>query len=102
MASRTLQAHAMKLGIIGFPQSGKTTLFRLLTGPDPGDLRTAAAPPPVVRAFPSPVLGEAPDPVRDAKALEEELILADLEVAERRLEKLEKGVKRKPPETEQR
>ena len=149
----------MKLGIIGFPQSGKTTLFNLLTGADAatrrvsrgelhvgvarvpdervsrlaalfkpertvfatvdvvdlagfdrgeragldvGDLRNADALLHVVRAFPSPVLGEAPDPLRDAKALEEELILADLELVERRLEKLEKGLKRKPTETEQR
>ena len=32
-----------------------------------------------------------PDPPREAVALEEELVLADLEVLERRLEKLEKG-----------
>jgi GTP-binding protein YchF len=149
----------MKLGIIGFPQTGKTTLFNLLTGADAavrrvsrgelhvgvarvpddrvtrlaalfkpervvfaavdvvdlagfdrgqragldvGDLRNADALLHVVRAFPSPGLAEPPDPARDVTALEEELILADLEVVERRLEKLGKGLKRKPTDVEQR
>ncbi len=149
----------MKLGIIGFPQTGKTTLFNLLTGADAavrrvsrgelhvgvarvpddrvtrlaalfkpervvfaavdvvnlagfdrgqrsgldvGDLRNADALLHVVRAFPSPALAEPPDPARDVTALEEELILADLEVVERRLEKLGKGLKRKPTDVEQR
>jgi ribosome-binding ATPase len=149
----------MKLGIIGFPQSGKTTLFGLLTGAgaavrwvsrgewhvgvarvpdervsrlsalfqpertvfatvdvvdlagfdrgqraglDVGDLRSADALLHVVRGFESAAAAEPPDPVRDVKALEEELILADLEVVERRLEKLEKGLRRKATDTEQR
>jgi GTP-binding protein YchF len=147
----------MKLGIIGFPQSGKTTLFVLLTGaeagarrlargelhvgqarvPDErltrlgalfaprravpatvevvdlagferghraslevGELRNADALFHVVRAFTPPTLGTPPDPARDVSALEEELILADLEIVERRLEKLERGLKRKPTDTE--
>ncbi|HEV8308039.1 MAG TPA: DUF933 domain-containing protein [Methylomirabilota bacterium] len=148
----------MKIGLIGFPGSGKTTLFNLLTGAgaavarrasrgelhvgvarvpddrltriarlfspervvfasvevvdlvgfdrgeraglDVADLRSADALIHVIRAFPSPVLGEPPDPVRDATALEEELILADLEVVERRLEKLATGLKRKATEVE--
>jgi ribosome-binding ATPase len=149
----------MKIGIIGFPQSGKTTLFSLLTGagaaarraargelhvgvarvPDERvtqlaalfstervvfatvdvvdlagfergeraglevvDLRSADALLHVVRAFPSPATGAPPDSARDVAALEEELILADLEVVERRLEKLEKGLKRKLTDTERR
>lgn len=150
----------MKLGIIGFPQSGKTTLFNLLTGAgadvsraisrgrlnvgvarvpdervtrlaalfqpqrtvyatvevvdlagfergeraglDVGDLRNADALLDVVRAFPSPVLGAPPDAARELQGLEEELILADLEVVERRLEKLGPGLKRKATEAEQR
>src|SRR5690242_17701797 len=149
----------MKLGIIGFPQSGKTTLFGLLTGAeaaarrvsrgelhvgvarvpdervtrlsalfrpertvfatvdvvdlagfdrgqrtglDVGDLRNADALLHVVRSFDSTAVAEPPDPVRDVRALEEELILADLDVVERRLEKLEKGLRRKPTDTEQR
>jgi len=31
----------MKLGIIGFPQSGKTTLFNLLTGADAATRRVS-------------------------------------------------------------
>ncbi len=150
----------MRIGIIGFPRSGKTTLFNLLTGAtaavsqavsrgslnvgvarvpdervsrlaalfklertvyatvevvdlagfergeraglDVGDLRTADALLDVVRAFPSPVLGSPPDAAHEVQALEEELILADLEVVERRLDKLGSGLKRKPTEAEQR
>jgi GTP-binding protein YchF len=150
----------VKLGIIGFPGAGKTTLFNLLTGAsvavaqpaargrlnvgvtrvpddrvtrlsalfnpqrtvyasvevvdlagfergeratlDVGDLRNADALLHVIRAFPSPSLGPAPDPTREVQALEEELILADLEVIERRLERLGPGLKRKPTDAEQR
>jgi hypothetical protein len=150
----------VKLGIIGFPGSGKTTLFNLLTGAaaavdqpaargrlnvgvarvpdervtrlaalfrpertvyatvevvdlagfergeratlDVGELRNADALLHVVRAFPSPVLGPAPDAAREVQALEEELVLADLEVLERRLQKLGPGLKRKPTDAEQR
>ncbi len=149
----------MRLGIIGFPGSGKTTLFNLLTGADAsvaqppgrgrlnvgvarvpddrvtklsalfqpkktvyasvevvdlagfdrgeratldvGELRQADALLHVVRAFPSPALGAA-QPARDVQSLEEELVLADLEVVERRLQKLGPGLKRKPTDAEQR
>jgi GTP-binding protein YchF len=149
----------MKIGIVGFPRSGKTTLFNLLTGaeavsrpgargklnvgvarvPDErvarlvplfrpertvyatvevvdlagfergereglevGDLRTADALLHVVRAFGPGPDGAAPDPPREIRALEEELVLADLDVVERRLERLGPGLKRKPTEQEQR
>jgi len=150
----------MKLGIIGFPGSGKTTLFTLLTGAtapvarrgsrgdlhvgiahvpdervarlaglfqrerlvfatveivdlggfergerqslDVGDLRNADALLHVVRGFASPALGAPPDPAREMAALETELILADLEVVERRLARLGPALKRKPTEAEQR
>src|SRR6184192_672188 len=48
----------------------------------------------VVRAFADEALG-APEPRRDIEALETELILADLEVVERRLERLEASIKKK-------
>jgi hypothetical protein len=150
----------VRLGIIGFPGSGKTTLFNLLTGAeagvaqplgrgrlnvgvarvpddrltrlaalfqprrpiyasvevvdlagfdrgeratlDVGELRQADALLHVVRAFPSPVLGPPAPPTREVQALEEELVLADLEVVERRLQKLGAGLKRKPTDLEQR
>lgn len=149
----------MKLGIIGFPASGKTTLFNLLTGADAatrkaarGELRVGIARVPderltrlaalfaprravyasvevvdlagfdrgqragldvadlrqadallhVVRAFPADMLGAPPDPAREVSALEDELILADLDIVERRLEKLGPGLKRKPTEAETR
>jgi hypothetical protein len=150
----------VRLGIIGFPGSGKTTLFNLLTGAeagvaqpsgrgrlnvgvarvpddrvtrlsalfrpkktvyatvevvdlagfdrgeratlDVGELRQADALLHVVRAFPSATLGEAPRAVREVQALEEELMLADLDVVERRLQKLGPGLKRKPTDVEQR
>jgi hypothetical protein len=51
----------------------------------------------VVRAFPDPSVPHpsgSVDPARDAQAMEDELILADLGVVERRLERLEKDLKR--------
>jgi GTP-binding protein YchF len=51
----------------------------------------------VLRAFHDPAVPHpsgAVDPARDAQAMEEELILADLGVAERRLERLEKDLKK--------
>ena len=51
----------------------------------------------VVRAFRDdavPHVHESVDPARDAQAMEDELILADLGVVERRLERLEKDLKK--------
>ena len=51
----------------------------------------------VVRAFADPAVPHpsgATDPARDARAMEDELILADLGVAERRLERIEKDLKK--------
>ena len=51
----------------------------------------------VVRAFRDPSVAHPSgsiDPARDAQAMEDELILADLGVAERRLERIEKDLKR--------
>src|SRR6266571_5037781 len=51
----------------------------------------------VVRAFADPAVPHPSgsiDPARDAQAMEEELILADLAVAERRLDRLDKDLKR--------
>jgi hypothetical protein len=143
----------MKIGLVGLPKSGKTSLFNLLTGssvatssfgtargemhagvarvPDARVDRLAALFKPkkttfatfevvdlagiakgerqgleakefrnadallhVVRAFPD-ATGGAPDPAGDIDDLETELILADLEVVERRLERLEAQLKKK-------
>jgi GTP-binding protein YchF len=58
----------------------------------------------VVRAFRDaavPHVSGSVDPVRDAQAMEDELILADLGVAERRLERLEKDLRKsRTPELE--
>ena len=51
----------------------------------------------VVRAFDDPTVPHpsgSVDPARDAQAMEDELILADLGVAERRLERLDKDLKK--------
>ena len=51
----------------------------------------------VLRAFQDPAIPHPAgkiDPARDAQAMEDELILADLGVAERRLERLEKDLKK--------
>jgi len=146
----------MKIGIAGFPGSGKTTLFNLLTGstaarfeagrtqihtgvarvPDErltrlsaifkrektvyaafevvelkgivkGDhqglevkeFRDADALLHVVRAFTGPA-GVPAEPKHEIADLETELILADLEVVERRLDRLEASLKRKRVEAE--
>jgi ribosome-binding ATPase len=148
----------MKIGLVGLPKSGKTSLFNLLTGqsvptssfgasrelhvgiarvPDPRvdrltalfkpkkttlasfevvdlagitkgerqgldakEFRNADALLHVVRAFPD-AGGAAATPRSDIVDLETELILADLEVVERRLERLEASLKKKPNPLEQ-
>ncbi|MBI2203354.1 MAG: redox-regulated ATPase YchF [Candidatus Rokubacteria bacterium] len=148
----------MKIGLVGLPKSGKTTLFNLLTGSqvatsryDTGrtELHTGIARVPdervdrltaifqpkkttfatfevvdlagiakgerggletkefrnadallhVVRAFPDDALGAA-DPKRDIVDLETELLLSDLEVVERRLERLEASIKKRRTDVE--
>src|SRR5205809_6145022 len=143
----------LRAALIGFPSSGKTTLFQLMTSakdaprgkgdinigisrvPDPRlDVLTGMfnpkkrvpatveftdliAPPRagaqglvdvaayknadalvhVVRAFRDPAVAHpsgAVDPARDAQAMEDELILADLGIAERRLERIERDLKK--------
>jgi GTP-binding protein YchF len=143
----------VKIGLIGLPKSGKTSLFNLLTGSsvatssfgasrgemhagvarvpdarvdrlsalfkpkkttpatfevvdlagfakgerqglDAREFRDADALLHVVRAFPD-AAGGAADPRRDIADLETELILADLEVVERRLERLEASIKKR-------
>ncbi|HET8576876.1 MAG TPA: DUF933 domain-containing protein [Methylomirabilota bacterium] len=148
----------MKIGLVGLPKSGKTSLFNLLTGSSVatssfgasrGEMHTGIARVPderverlsalfkpkkttfasfevvdlagiakgerqgldakefrnadallhVVRAFPD-ATGAAPNPKSDIADLETELILADLEVVERRLERLEASLKKKRTDAE--
>jgi GTP-binding protein YchF len=148
----------MKIGLLGLPKSGKSTLFNLLTGagvatsrhdgaraelhtgvarvPDARvdrlsalfrpkkttyasfevvdlagiekgsraglearEFRNADALLHVVRAFDDPARG-APDPRRDIVDLEMELVLADLEVIERRLPRLEVSIKKRRTDAE--
>jgi ribosome-binding ATPase len=63
------------------------------------DFRNADALLHVVRAFADDALG-APDPRRDIIDLETELILADLEVVERRLERLDVSIKKQRKDAE--
>jgi len=150
----------MKIGLIGLPKSGKTTLFNLLTGsrvatsrfdagkaelhagiarvPDDRVTRLAELFTPrrttyatfevvdlagiargeragletkefrdadallhVVRGF-ADAAGAPADPRRDIEDLETELLLADLEVIERRLERLEANIKKRRTETDAR
>jgi GTP-binding protein YchF len=148
----------MKIGLIGLPKSGKTTLFNLLTGSSVptsrydtsrAELHTGVARVPdarvdrlsalfspkkttyatfevvdlagiekggrasletkefrnadallhVVRGFEDEALGAA-DPRRDIVDLETELILSDLEVVDRRLERLEQSIKKRRVDAE--
>ena len=160
MRQSSVHSVDVRLGIIGFPGSGKTTLFNLLTGAaagvaqpagrsrlnvgvarvpddrvtrlaalfrpertvyasvevvdlagfdpgeratlDVGELRQADALLHLVRVFTSPVLGPSAPPARQVRALEDELVLADLEVVERRLQKLGPALRRKATDAEQR
>src|SRR5713226_10717969 len=158
MSAAMVAWRSMKIGILGLPKSGKTSLFNLLTGasvatssfgtargemhagvarvPDARvdrlsalfkpkkttyasfevvdlagiakgeragletkDFRNADALLHVVRAFADEALGAA-DPKRDIEDLETELILADLEVVERRLERLEASIKKQRKEAD--
>src|SRR4026207_1559253 len=59
--------------------------------------KNAHAPVPAARPFWDPAVAHpsgSVDPARDAQAMEDELILADLGVAERRLERIEKDLKK--------
>src|SRR5438477_10087275 len=148
----------MKIGLVGLPKSGKTTLFNLRTGSDVptsrydggrAELHTGVARVPddrvdrlsalfspkkttyatfevvdlagiekggrasldtkefrnadallhVVRGFTDEARGAA-DPRRDIVDLETELILADLEVVDRRLERLEVSIKKRRVDAE--
>ncbi len=143
----------LRAALIGFPSSGKTTLFQLMTSArdaprgkgdvnigisrvpdarldvltgmynprkrvpatveftdliapsrsgaqalvDVAGYKNADALVHVVRAFRDPAVAHPSgsiDPARDAQAMEDELILADLGVAERRLERIEKDLKK--------
>ena len=55
-----------------------------------GDLRTMDVLGLVLRAFPNPALEGASDPSRDFASMKSELILADLQVVEKRAERLKK------------
>jgi GTP-binding protein YchF len=148
----------VKIGLVGLPKSGKTSLFNLLTGArvptasfgtsrgelhtgvaqvwdervdrlsalftpkkttyatfevvdlagfakgerqglDASEFRSADGLLHVVRAFTDPT-GTAADPARDVDDLETELILADLEVIERRLARLEVSLKKRRTDAE--
>ncbi|HRU05673.1 MAG TPA: DUF933 domain-containing protein, partial [Candidatus Brocadiia bacterium] len=153
----------MKLGIVGLPFSGKTTLFRALTGahgaagkftgkansaivnvPDARVDRLAQMFPPksihlaqieyvdipgvdagerrdaivatlisirevdaivqVIRGFDDPACPHPKgslDPIRDARELWEEILIADMDIAERRIEKLRKQVTKPIPTLEE-
>ena len=85
-----------------FVAAGKTGAAALV---DVAGYKTADALVHVVRAFRDesvPHPAGSVDPARDAQAMEDELILADLGVVERRLERLEKDLKKsKSSELEQ-
>src|SRR5213594_4132132 len=77
------------------PASGRTSGAQTLV--DIAAYRNADALVHVLRAFHDPAVPHPAgpiDPARDAQAMEDELILADLGVAERRLERLDRDLKK--------
>jgi len=81
---------------MGAATSGKTGAAALL---DVAAFRNADALLHVVRMFRDPSVPHAAgsvDPARDVRTMEDEVILADLGVVERRLERLEKDLKKQP------
>lgn len=85
---------------IGGTAGGKTGAAALL---DVAPFRNADALLHVVRMFRDPSVPHAAgsiDPARDARTMEEEIVLADLGVVERRLEKLERDIKKPSAGTE--
>lgn len=142
----------MKIGLVGYQGSGKSSVFELLTGtrPDPGKSHTgqvgmAVLPdlrfdglvklynpkkisPAKIELFDTPGLSREPgetnnqrisivreanalvhvigayaggDPVADAQTFEDDLILADVQVLQNRIERLETSVKKNRPDREQ-
>jgi ribosome-binding ATPase len=82
--------------VAGAARSGATAAQTLL---DVTSYRAADALLHVVRAFRDPSIPHpkgSVDPARDTREMEEELILADLGVVERRLERLERDLKKGP------
>ena len=67
------------------PEKGKGFSANVLN-----ELRKVEALVHVVRGFDNPALSDAPDLLRDTASFESELVLADLIVAEKRLERLRK------------
>src|SRR3972149_1238706 len=102
---------AMRIGIIGLPRAGKSTLFRLLTGHDPAppkgpgpageggevegplvaELRQVDLILHVIRHFEDvrvPHEEGSIDPLRDVALLDTAFLLADLGVVEKRIERI--------------
>src|SRR5215471_12887763 len=139
----------MKIGLVGYQGSGKSSIFELLTGtkPDPakahsGQVGMATLPDPrfdglvklfnpkkitpaKIELFDTPGLdrehGESNnqrisvvreanalvhvigayaggDPIADARSFEDDLILADLQVVENRIERLQASIKKNRPD----
>lgn len=142
----------MKIGLVGYQGSGKSSVFELLTGtkPDPGKAHSgqvgmAVLPdarfdglvklfkpkkitPAKIELFDTPGLGRehgetnnqrmsivreanalvhvigayaGGDAAADARAFEDDLMLADLQVLQNRIERLEAGIKKNRPDREQ-
>src|ERR1019366_7291102 len=112
----------MQTGIIGLPQVGKTTLFKILTKANLDARAGQAATHVGIARVPEPRLvnlaeifkpkkityatieyadvgGLVTEKVRDAEDLDLELMLADLDQITRRLERLEKDLKKKKEAT---
>jgi GTP-binding protein YchF len=75
---------------VDFPPAGEAMGGNALDAATVTQMRETDALVQVVRAFPDPVTGADPDPLRDIDNFKSELLLADLVLIEKRLERLKK------------
>jgi GTP-binding protein YchF len=75
---------------VDFPAAAEAAGSHALDSATLTQMRESDALVQVVRGFPDPITGDAPNPVRDLENFKSELLLSDLVLIEKRLERLQK------------